>query len=120
MMIFNGINIFPSEIELCLLKHPEVKDSAVTGIQHKVHGDIPTAVISLRENSKATKESLEQFIKNKLTTKVAINIILTDSLLEMRGASYQSQDFKNGLSTINTNKKCTMLTNSTFLTQSMA
>ena len=80
MMIFNGINIFPSEIELCLLKHPEVKDSAVTGIQHKVHGDIPTAVISLRENSKATKESLEQFIKNKLTTKVAINIILTDSL----------------------------------------
>lgn len=80
MMIFNGINIFPSEIELCLLKHPDIKDVAVTGLQHEIHGNIPTAVVSLRENSKATKESLEQFLKNNLATRVATHVILTDAL----------------------------------------
>ena len=114
MMIFNGINIFPSEIELCLLKHPEVKDSAVTGIQHKVHGDIPTAVISLRENSKATKESLEQFIKNKLTTKVAINIILTDSLPRDERGKLPKSRLQEWIINHKYEQKCTMLTNLLF------
>ena len=50
MMIFNGINIYPSEIERALLRHPNIDDSISFPINRTVHQDIPVAAISLKQN----------------------------------------------------------------------
>jgi long-chain acyl-CoA synthetase len=45
MIISGGVNIYPSEIEAELLKHPKVADAAVFGIPHEDWGEEVKAVI---------------------------------------------------------------------------
>ncbi len=45
MMIFNGMNIYPAEIENALLQHPAIHETAAFAIGHPVSGDLPVAAI---------------------------------------------------------------------------
>ena len=45
MIISGGVNIYPSEVEADLLKHPKVADAAVFGIPHEDWGEEVKAVI---------------------------------------------------------------------------
>lgn len=45
MMIFNGINIYPAEIEQVLLQHPAVRDAVAFPVKSSRHQDIPVAAI---------------------------------------------------------------------------
>jgi long-chain acyl-CoA synthetase len=45
LIISGGINIFPSDIEEVLLKHPEVQETAVIGIPHREWGECPLALV---------------------------------------------------------------------------
>ena len=45
MIISGGVNIYPSEVEAELLKHPKVADAAVFGIPHEDWGEEVKAVI---------------------------------------------------------------------------
>jgi len=47
VMIFDGINISPSEIEDALLRHPAVAEAAAFGIVSRTHGEIPAAAVVL-------------------------------------------------------------------------
>lgn len=48
----DGHNVFPSQIENVIAKHPAVEKVAVVGIKHydQMNGEIPTAFIVLKEN----------------------------------------------------------------------
>lgn len=48
----DGHNVFPSQIENVIAKHPEVEKVAVVGIKHdnQINGQIPTAFIVLKES----------------------------------------------------------------------
>ena len=48
MMIMNGINIFPLEIERVLEAHPAVEVAAAFPLASTVHGQIPVAAVELR------------------------------------------------------------------------
>lgn len=48
MMIFNGINIFPGEIEAALRTHPAVEEVVAFGIRSSLHHDVPCAAVKLR------------------------------------------------------------------------
>ena len=45
LIISGGINIYPSDIEEVLLKHPEVAEAAVIGIPHSEWGESPLALV---------------------------------------------------------------------------
>jgi acyl-CoA synthetase (AMP-forming)/AMP-acid ligase II len=45
LIISGGINIFPSDIEEVLLRHPEVGEAAVIGIPHREWGESPLALV---------------------------------------------------------------------------
>ena len=53
----DGHNVFPSQIENVIAKHPEVEKVAVVGIKHydQINGEIPTAFIVLK-NEKTDEE----------------------------------------------------------------
>jgi long-chain acyl-CoA synthetase len=45
MIISGGVNIFPSDIEDVLLKHPEIREAAVIGVPAEEWGESPLALI---------------------------------------------------------------------------
>jgi cyanophycin synthetase len=45
MMIFDGMNIYPAEIETALMDHPLVKDVAAYPIKHEQLQDVPAAAV---------------------------------------------------------------------------
>jgi acyl-coenzyme A synthetase/AMP-(fatty) acid ligase len=47
LMIFDGINIHPAEIENALLKHPAVAEAAAFSIKRAARGDVPHAAVVL-------------------------------------------------------------------------
>lgn len=61
MMIMNGINIYPSQIENEMLKHPEVLEAYSFPFKHDVHQDIPVCAVLVKENSNTSEKSLLQY-----------------------------------------------------------
>ncbi|HKM68084.1 MAG TPA: AMP-binding protein [Candidatus Acidoferrum sp.] len=48
MYISGGVNVYPAEIEMALLAHPEVKDVAIVGVPDAVWGEVGAAYIVAR------------------------------------------------------------------------
>lgn len=48
MMIFDGVNIYPREIEAVLETHPAVEQAAAFPVPSALHGSIPVAAVVLR------------------------------------------------------------------------
>ena len=48
LMILDGINIYPAEIENVLLLHPAVAEAAAFPVRSALHGDIPVAAVVIR------------------------------------------------------------------------
>ena len=62
MMILNGVNIFPVEIERVLERHPAVRVAAALPIASQVHGQIPVAAVELRDGHVATAMELQKVL----------------------------------------------------------
>lgn len=80
MMIYNGINIYPVEIEECLLSHPDVLDVMVIPLRHAINQDIPCAVVVLKIDSTTKKEDLHRFCAVQLAVKQPQLIVLVDQI----------------------------------------
>lgn len=53
-----GYQIYPAEVEDCLLTHPAVASVAVVGIPDEMMGEIPKAFVVLREGAQASEEEI--------------------------------------------------------------
>ena len=62
MIISSGENIYPTEIETVLNKHPKVKDCMVTSVPDKIRGQIVTAYI-VRSDDSLTCEEMDEYCK---------------------------------------------------------
>lgn len=78
LMIFNGINIYPAEIEDALSAHDAVVDSCAFGIGHQVHQDVPVAAV-VSKNLASEKELLEH-CRRLLGPKSPKRIFFVDSI----------------------------------------
>jgi len=61
MIISGGVNIYPREIEEVLYKHPAVSEVCVIGVPDEHWGEVPKAVIVLKEGATATEEEIIKF-----------------------------------------------------------
>jgi len=66
MIITGGFNVYPSDIEAELGKHPAVAESAVVGIPSREWGETPAAFIVLRPDQTIEPEALRQWLNGRV------------------------------------------------------
>lgn len=80
MMILNGINVFPAEIERVLERHPAVRASAALPLQSTVHGQIPVAAVELRPDAVVTPAELLSYARELLALRAPRRILVLEAL----------------------------------------
>ncbi len=66
MLIVRGMNVYPREVEEVLNSHPKVAECAVIGVPDKQRGEVPKAIITLKENVTATEKEFRKFCHEKI------------------------------------------------------
>ncbi len=66
MIIRNGFNVYPREVEEVLYTHPAVAEAAVFGIPDPVHGEEVAALVTLKDGVSATPEELRDFVAGQI------------------------------------------------------
>lgn len=80
MMILNGVNIFPVEIERVLERHPAVRVAAALPIASQVHGQIPVAAVELRDGHVVTAMELQSYAREHLALRAPRRIVIMAAL----------------------------------------
>jgi long-chain acyl-CoA synthetase len=81
MIIVDGYNVYPSDVESVLYAHPSVRLAAVIGIPDKYHGETVKACIALKPGSSASAAEIIEHCKTCLTEyKVPRQIEIRDTL----------------------------------------
>ncbi|HLB16926.1 MAG TPA: fatty acid--CoA ligase family protein [Burkholderiales bacterium] len=78
VMIFDGINIVPSEIESALLRHPAVAEAAAFPVRSDARGDLPMAAVVVR--SATTEEELLKFCRGRLGVRSPKRVLIVKEL----------------------------------------
>jgi long-chain acyl-CoA synthetase len=66
LIIVDGYNVYPSEVESVLYAHPAVRLAAVIGVPDAYHGEIVKACIALRAGAAATVEAIIEHCRASL------------------------------------------------------
>jgi long-chain acyl-CoA synthetase len=66
MLLVNGINVYPREVEELLYQFPGVKEAAVVGVPDARRGEQPVAFVALEEGAALDKHALFRFLKGRL------------------------------------------------------
>ena len=66
MIIRNGFNVYPREVEEVLYTHPAVAEAAVFGIPDPTHGEEVAALVTLKDGASATPEELRDFVADQI------------------------------------------------------
>ncbi|MEI7207177.1 long-chain-fatty-acid--CoA ligase FadD [Pectobacterium carotovorum] len=66
MILVSGFNVYPTEIEDVISRHPKVSESAAIGVDNEVSGEAVKAFVVRRDNS-LTKEELITHCRRNLT-----------------------------------------------------
>lgn len=77
LMIVNGVNVYPAEIETVFRHHPNVEYVKAKSIFHHVHQNIPVVVLSVRKRLPSTQQDLFNFGVQRLGNKAPRKIIVT-------------------------------------------
>jgi long-chain acyl-CoA synthetase len=81
MLIVNGINVYPREIEEVIYQFPGIKEAAVVGVPDVRRGEQPVAFVVAAEGQAVDEKALLQFIRGKVADyKVPKQIIMMQML----------------------------------------
>ena len=61
-----GLKVYPLEVELALLRHPDVDDACVVGAIHPNRGEVPSAFLVPRAGATLSPTGLRQFLRSLL------------------------------------------------------
>src|SRR5262249_8566422 len=81
IIIHDGSNICPQEVEESLLEHPAVASAGVVGIHDAIHGENVRAYITLRPNAaRPTIPELIKFSRDRVGYKAPDDIVVLDEM----------------------------------------
>jgi long-chain acyl-CoA synthetase len=66
LIIRNGHNVYPSDIETVLSEHPAVQLSAVIGVPDDKVGEEVAAIVMLKPGAEATTDEIAEFVKERM------------------------------------------------------
>ena len=61
MINVGGMNVYPREIEEQLYKHPKIREAAVVATKDELRGEIPKAVIVLKDGESAKAREIQKY-----------------------------------------------------------
>lgn len=67
MIITNGYNVYPRNVEEAIYKHPSVEECIVAGLPDDRRGEIVKAWIKLRDGRELNSADLKEFLKEKIS-----------------------------------------------------
>ena len=95
IIVRQGDNISPLEVEKALMRHPAVLDAGVTGIDSKEEGQVPVAFIELRQEQQATPTELLSYAEKQLENyKVPVAIIILEKLPRTKSGKIDREKLK--------------------------
>jgi len=81
MIISGGENVFPEEVENCILQHSGVLEAAVVGVDDEEFGQRLRAVVVLRADSQLDESALREHVRGHLARyKVPREVIFVEQL----------------------------------------
>ena len=66
MLLVNGINVYPREIEELIYQYPGIREAAVVGMPDARKGEHPVAWISLHEGATVHEKNLFHYLRERL------------------------------------------------------
>jgi long-chain acyl-CoA synthetase len=66
LIIADGYNVYPTDVEAVLVRHPKVKDVAIIGVPHAIRGESITAFVVPEEDKPPDKEELLSHCRQNL------------------------------------------------------
>jgi long-chain acyl-CoA synthetase len=82
MLLRGGENIYCIEVEDVLYQHPAVMDAAVVGIAHRILGEEPGAVVTLKPDTTTSEDELRAFVAERLAAfKVPVRVVFWPEML---------------------------------------
>ncbi|HEX2903499.1 MAG TPA: AMP-binding protein [Jatrophihabitans sp.] len=67
VIIRDGFNVYPRDIEEALLTHPAVLNCAVIGRPDERHGEVPVAFVELRPGAGVSTDELREYAKSQVS-----------------------------------------------------
>ena len=67
MMKVAGLKVFPTEIEDVLIDHPKIEAVAVVKVQDSLHGEVPKAVIVVKDGLEISKDEIRKYCEEKMS-----------------------------------------------------
>jgi long-chain acyl-CoA synthetase len=81
LIITSGFNVYPSQVEEVLKRHPKIKDAAVIGAPDRIKGQTIVAVIVLKEDMQGDKEEFLNYCKENMPdNRVPKTILFRDEI----------------------------------------
>jgi long-chain acyl-CoA synthetase len=81
LIIVDGFNVYPSEVESVLYAHPAVRLAAVIGVPDAYHGEVVKACIALKPDAAVTTDEVIKYCREGLTDyKIPKLVEIRDSL----------------------------------------
>lgn len=80
MMIMNGINIYPAEIEQAVSLHPAVRDTAVMPLRSPLHQDVPVCAVVLQDGARVAEGELLAFARQRLGAHGPKHLVMLDRI----------------------------------------
>ena len=81
MLISGGENVYPTEVEQVLYRHPSIRDIAVLGVPDERWGEVALAVVVPEPGQHVTLEELRNFCRDQLASfKIPKQLIELDAL----------------------------------------
>ncbi|HOK55959.1 MAG TPA: AMP-binding protein, partial [bacterium] len=75
VIIVGGLNVYATEVEGVIYKHPKVKEVAVVGVPDKIRGEAIKAVIVPKEGEELTESEIKNYCREHLATYKVPSII---------------------------------------------
>lgn len=66
LIIRNGFNVYPREVEEVLYAHPAVAEAAVVGVPDPAHGEEVGALVQLKEGAEVGEDELRDFVAQRI------------------------------------------------------
>src|SRR5690625_5227488 len=66
MILSGAINVYPAEIEEVIHEHPNVMEATVIGMAHENWGEVPMAIVVVKDGETITSEDIISFCADNM------------------------------------------------------